>query len=323
MVQLLLMSFTQLFSLVFVLFLSVSCREDYVSNGTPVFDEVVNLTAELSNDDVVELSLLKNIAIGSDVSDIELSNAEVTFLGSQVPLDSRKMLYDAEKRKYVLENPDYRIVEGQSYSIEITTDSDLSQDHLITATTYIPRAVHVSGYTISNRTSYKTEQSGTMYQLELTISLNEPKDLPAYYQIIPYRKVTELRRNNDGTATELNFSKRHLMKIVEIVESRNGVVILAHKDGVYIDQSRINRNEVKLVLETSLPLTEKEILRYIEVDVHTLSEELYQYHIALDNEVRSLNRSYSYPIERFSNVQNGDGIFGGSSMIKYLIDLDQ
>ncbi|MFT6807289.1 MAG: hypothetical protein ACJA01_000509 [Saprospiraceae bacterium] len=301
---------------------TTSCREDFVTSSDPNFQQSVNLNAELSNDDIVQISLLKNIEIGADYAQAELDNALITFSGSNIPNSNMNMVYDADRRRYVLENLNYRVEEGYDYAIEIVVDPNTAEEEIITANTYIPRAVRPSGFRAENITFSEDADGDKIYRMTLYIQLNEPEELPAFYHLSPYRFRSESRRNNDGSMSIQDYDDiRYKLDVDEVIESENGIVALIHKDGVFVDQSKISNNEIKMIVETGRPLTPNEVLHKLDIDVSTLSPDLYHYNIALDKEIRSVQANYTSPIDPYSNVQNGYGIFGGSSMIQYAIEI--
>ena len=311
-----------IYLLVFLILTATSCREDFVTSADPDFEPTVNLNGELSSQDIVQISLLKNIEIGADNAQAELNNAIISFTGSDMSNGAMNMVYDTELKRYVLEDLFYRVEEGSDYGIEIVVDPNTVDEEIITAHTHIPMAVKPSGFRAEDITSSEDQDGNTIYRMTLYIQLNEPEELPAYYHISPYRYRSEPRRNNDGSMGILDFDDiRYKLDVEEVLESENGVVTLVHKDGVYVDQAKITNNEIKMVVETGRVLTAREVLNKLDIEISTLTPDLYHYNIALDREIRNLEANYTAPTDRFSNVQNGYGIFGGSSMIRYAIEL--
>ena len=311
-----------LYLLVLIVLTAASCREDFVTTSDPDFQQSVNLNAELSNHDIIQISLLKNIEIGADYAQAELNNALITFSGTNIPNSDMPMVYDSDRGRYVLEDLGYRVEEGYDYGIEIRVDPNTADEEIITANTYIPKAVKAAGFRAENITFIEDEDGNKKYRMTLYIQLNQPEELPAYYHLAPYRFRSEPRRNNDGTMGIQDFDDvRYKLEVEEVIESENGVFTLVHKEGVFVDQAKMTNNEIKMNVETDRPVSAKEVLHKLDIDIATLSPELYHYNIALDKEIRSIQANYTSPSDPFSNVQNGYGIFGGSSLSRYAIEL--
>ena len=311
-----------IYLLVFLIIVATSCREDFVTFPDPEFQPIVNLNGELSKDDIVQISLLKNIEIGVDYAQAELSNALINFMGSSIPNNSMKMIYDSDRKRYVLDDLDYRVKEGEDYAIEIVVEPKTINENIISAHTYIPKAVKASGFRAENIASSEDDEGNMIYRMTLYIQLNEPQEYPAYYHLSPFRFRSEPRRNNDGSMGILDFDDvRYKLNVEEVLESENGIITLVHRDGVYVDQAKITKNEVKMVVTTERPVTPSEVLNKLDVEISTLSPDLYHYNIALDKEIRSLDANYTSTGDPFSNVQNGFGIFAGSSKVHYSIAL--
>lgn len=303
-----------------------SCREDFVAPPDADFEPSISLNAELSNNEVVEVRLHKTIEVGAALAEARLEEAAITFSALEdVKGDTSKsmnMIFDQQRKSYVLEDIFYRVEEGRNYQIQIVPEPATAPDKVITANTHIPKSVSASGFRIEDLESEEDADGNTIYRMTLFISLNKPVEFPAFFHLTPFRQRSELRENNDGTIGFQDFKIQYEVDVEEVIDSRNGVVTLVHKDGVFVDHSKIQNNEVKMVIQTaSRPLDPQEVLRILNVDIATLTPELYYYNIALDKEIRSLQSNVGSVSNNFTNVENGIGIFGGLSKVTYPVIL--
>jgi hypothetical protein len=112
------------------------------------------------------------------------------------------------------------------------------------------------------------------------------------------------------------------MTINGILTANNGVIELEHKPGVYIDYSRVNGDEIQLELVTSRALDDAaELIKILEFEVNTLSEELYLYHINLSRQISGSRADFSAPVKGYTNVENGFGVFGSYSTLRSTLEL--
>lgn len=299
------------YCLVLLIFTFISCREEFIINVDNEVDEVINLVAELSSEEAVDLTLLRNVAIGSDIFDAEISNAKISFSSVENPDFVKNMLYDPSSRKYVLEDEDYRIEGGQAYTLDIEVPNEEGGMTHITAETKVPQKVSADLILVGNKEEIETAE-GTIYSARVEVSLNDPQDLPAFFQVVPYRRMAQIFRDNNGDFIPVDLDGRVAMDVKQIVEDRHGVTTLTHKQGVYVDHSRLGENRIVMDVQSERPLIYPEVIRTIEIDVITLSKDLYHYNVDLDKEIRSLQSSYTYPVSLYSNINNGQGVFGGA-----------
>ena len=79
---------------------------------------------------------------------------------------------------------------------------------------------------------------------------------------------------------------------------------------------------VKLRLSTTTLLDPNiDVLQSMEVIVHTISKELYDYHQSLHKQLINNATPFTTPVSSFSNIENGLGVFGGFSTTNSLIKL--
>jgi len=294
-----------------LLFTFFSCREEFIVNVDGEFEEIINLVAEMSSEEVVDLSLLRNVSLGEKFYDAEIEDAEIIFTSVEAPDREYEMSYDRDRKMYVLEDESYRIEGGQSYTLDIQVPNEDGTITEISAQTYVPEKVNANRVNILDREEIKVD-GGILYSATVEMTLNDPKDLPAFFQVIPYRRFAMKERDNTGVWVTFDLDGRVAMPVAQILEDRNGVTTLYHKKGVYVDHSRLGENRITMEIQSERPLIGNEVMRTLEFDVITLSEDLYRYNVDLDTEIRNLQSNYSYPVNLYSNIENGQGVFGGA-----------
>ena len=112
------------------------------------------------------------------------------------------------------------------------------------------------------------------------------------------------------------------LNVDQIITSQNGVVELIHKEGVFVDYSRVGGNEIIIDLSTKDPLNlESEIFKILDFQLNTMSEELYLYHVNLSKQLINSRSDFSSPIISYSNITNGYGVLGAYSTTITSIEL--
>jgi hypothetical protein len=100
------------------------------------------------------------------------------------------------------------------------------------------------------------------------------------------------------------FAKTEPLQVLNILESPNAINELIHKEGVFIDYSKLQKNMVKLRLSTTTLLDPNiDVLQSMEVIVHTISKELYDYHQSLHKQLINNATPFTTPVSSFSNIE--------------------
>lgn len=309
---------TALYILISLILLS-SCREDFIYN---IEDDTqkINFVSELSPAVPVSAILTQSLSIrgGGEVSNIE--DAVVLFSGTDLPSKQTSMIYLPQDDQFLLRSFDFRPSIGGVYDI-IAYLPDSGVD-TIRARTRIPRPISLRKSELLKIEKVRLSNNRANYIITVGLTLAEPPQRPAFVQIIPYRRKSTFRTDANGNVSVTNTNELSRLNVDEIIAAANGVVELEHKPGVYIDYSRVNGNEIQLVLSTSVPLDEAtELIKILEFEVNTLSSELYQYHINLSRQIRGNQTQFSTPVQGYTNIENGLGVFGGFSTLRSSLEI--
>ena len=98
------------------------------------------------------------------------------------------------------------------------------------------------------------------------------------------------------------------------MNNKNAVNQLLHEPGVFIDESRIVDDRIILKLLTETPvISYKELFSKIQLELRTITPELYKYNQYLNTQTINSRTNYTFPVKPYSNVDNGLGIFGAYS----------
>ena len=107
------------------------------------------------------------------------------------------------------------------------------------------------------------------------------------------------------------MDEREGLVVTSIESGANAVTRLTHKPGLYIDYARLNKQDLIIKVRTDQPLlNSEELVNRLNLDVHTLSEELYEYHISLSQQLINNSSDFYRPSSNYTNVSNGLGVLG-------------
>lgn len=303
-----------MFKLSYILLLTlvlVSCREDFTFHSTEVNEEL-NFISEINPEEPVTVDLFKTISLTGNNSEIDLTMAEIDFGGSDFPSKSTKVIYRAVDDNFILRNTDFRPSPGNSYWMRAwIPNSDLDT---ISAQTFIPEPIGLRSAEIISLEKYRISDTKENVKVEIEIELETPKQRPGYFQILPSRKVSTFRMDENGNPIVSNTSDVLPLNVDQIQTARNAVFEFNHKDGVFVDYSRLNGQKIILTLLTDDPIdNSREILSLLDIKINTLSEELYNYHLNLSTQLINSQSDFFTPADHYTNVENGFGVMGSFS----------
>ena len=293
-----------------LLFLA-SCRDVVVVEIEPQEEQVV-VVSELSPDESIELDLSMTAEIFSGQKAPRPEDATIFLSGTDLQAEATAFIFSRNSNNYQFRNKAFRPGVGESYTLSISIPGTDFID--IQATTTIPVPLSLERAMASNQTVLKTEDGLEDILFDIELELSDSDNLDTYVHIVPKRVLSEFNEDTNGEITVTFFAETEPLQVLQILESHNAISELNHRDGVFVDYSKLNDQTVKLRLSTtSLLDPTKDILQNIEVTVYTLSRELFEYHQNLHKQLINSNSSFSAPTVSFTNIENGIGVFGGMS----------
>ena len=297
-----------------------SCREDFNLGTSSDVPENLSFVSEISPESPVIAELAKTISLLGERSDIDISRTEINFKGTDLPTLFTKVIYRADEENFILRNTDFRVSPGETYEIEAWlpgTDIDT-----IRAITHVPEPMGLTSVSIGDIRLIESGEDQTDYEFDLSLTLERPTVQPAYFQIIPQRLKSTLRIDQSGIPQITHSNETEELQIVSIDAGRNASSRLTHRSGIFVDYALLSGEEIDLTVRTKNPLiTSEEVLQILNIDVHTLSEELYNYHISLHQQLINSSSDFFRPSSNFTNVENGVGVLGSFTTKTVQVDL--
>lgn len=309
---------TVLYILISLLLLS-ACREDFIYTVDPQAEKI-NFVSELNPSLPVSALLTKSISLTSNMSPADIEKAVILFSGTDLPSRQTSMIYIPQDDNFALRSFDFRPTPGSRYEvIAYVPDSDIDT---IRAFTRMPRPISIRKSELLKMEKIRLANNKVEYKITVGLTLAEPPQRPAFVQIIPYRRISTYRTDANGQVLITNTNELSALNVNRILTANNGITELEQKPGVFIDYSRVNGNEIQLELMTTKALDDaSELIKILEFEVNSLSEELYRYHINLSRQISGSKADFSAPLQGYTNVENGFGVFGSYSTIISSLEL--
>lgn len=306
-------------SLLFCIILAIACREDFAFEPEDTVSDQISLVSEISPTGAVEAKVLRSTLLGGKAQLLPLDDAQLSFQVERPDQAIMPMIYKKEKERFELADENYRVIEGGYYGIRASFSN---VPDTVKAITFIPKAVNIESYRTESVDSYNVGKDLKNYLIRLNVKLQDTKELPAFFQLLVYRIKSDFVVNAKGDTTFVDYKDFELMRMNPALSPRNAVSTFVHKEGAFVDHSKLNKSAITLTVETQNPLKSvNETIRKLMIEVRTLSPEMYFYNQYLNNQILSNRTNYSYPVTSYSNVQNGLGVFAGFNTARIIVEL--
>jgi len=297
-----------------------SCREDFDLGSSGDQPENLSFVSEISPSSPVIADLAKTISLIGEQSDIDISNTEINFRGTDLPTLFTKVIFRPDEGDFILRNTDFRISPGETYEIEAWlpgTDIDT-----IRAITHVPEPMGLSNVSISDVRQIERGDDESDFEFELSMTIERPTVQPAYFQIVPFRLKSTQRIDQSGQSRITHTNQTEELQVVSVRAGRSAISTLTHRSGIYVDYARLADEEIVITVRTKNPLINaEEVLRILNIEVNSLSEELFNYHLSLSQQLINSSSDFFRPSSNFTNVENGVGVLGSFSTKTVQVDL--
>jgi len=269
---------------------------------------VLNCEAVIGSDSVTATLSTSNNLSGSEPI-IAPEDAVIEIFGIRDNFDAKFTLhYVPEERVYRTKDNISALWTGMSqHRIRASIPSDLYEP--VDAKVTMPRANTVA--TVTGGPTVEAEVGTDVYQgRDITITLEEPEVKPAFYQISVREKLTTTFTNEDGEI-EYNITSEEIpMEIVDVISGGAGAVNMVHKDGLLLDQSRLEDNTFSISVNATSPKqSEDQVLSTFIVEVLSVTKDFYDYHKAKSNTITGSDGTLNEPPIWASNINGGFGLF--------------
>lgn len=161
-------------------------------------------------------------------------------------------------------------------------------------------------------------------QKEIEIILAEPKIRPAYYYIELSEALTVASVNGEGETVLTSLGASLPVVVDAITVGGAGLVALTHRPGVLIDQSRLLDNTFTLLVTSAHEQqAEDQVFQKVDVEVHAIDKNFYDYHKAYSNTISSSGDQYIDPAIWSNNIVDGVGLFSLNTITRQSLTIEQ
>ncbi|HUX57801.1 MAG TPA: DUF4249 domain-containing protein [Bacteroidales bacterium] len=320
--------------IIFFILLITACESDLKLD---IHDSVPLLTVNciLKVDESVKMLLTENQLLQnpSDSSHL-IRNASVHLIEDDAFLDSlvyKEYKFNGQITSAYVSSKDYKPLAGHSYQIKVVVPAYKS----ITSSTVIPQPVQI--ISIDTISVYLKNGSYTYKVLECTVRFKDPTPGKNYYKLSidrfglfkicqsgPFGCTTHLIKYN---ASFICYDNNTVYRRID--HNSPGPISLENEneeiwfDELFIADDVFNGNiyELKVYIRPDWfsdwaypPAGENITYRTAYIRLYSVNEEYYKYSKSYFNHLFMKNDLFSEPVQVYSNILNGTGIFSGASV---------
>ncbi len=129
--------------------------------------------------------MAKTISLIGQVSDIDISQAEINFVGSDFPILFTKIIYTTQGDRFILRNNEFKVSPGEKYLVKAWLPE--SGIDTIRAETTVLEPLGLDNAEILELKEIVINDELSHYETVLSISFEQPSIQLAYFQLNPFR----------------------------------------------------------------------------------------------------------------------------------------
>ncbi len=205
------------------------------------------------------------------------------------------------------------IEEGETYFLKI--DVPTKGVETLTASTTIPIAEDLESVTVES-SIINVVGDNVFGEIILTVVLPESTAPNTFFQLVPSLKNGEEAAQGNIVYDEFTGDD------VKILSEDRGLLRFIHKNGIFIDNNRLESNTVGLQLNYIVNPLVIDNIDSISFTLRTLNEEFMVYHENTDKELRTSSLPLDDPQISANNIVNGFGLFGAFSSSTIVVPIN-
>jgi hypothetical protein len=285
------------FLYVLFLFALVSSCQKTIEFDGEVKDPKLVVNSIFNTEDTFRVHISNSLSLVDGASLRFIKNATVKLYDENDALVSTPL--HTQNGYYMDET--FQFEENKQYRVEVERDGF----NTITATDKIPATIQVS-----NVDTQKVVSSEGFEQAQVTVEFDDPEGENFY--------MVEVRMEYYYKWDSFEYSgweTAYLNTLDPNIEGNTGTGAY-YNDKLILKDNNFDGNNYKLRFNVDQYLFENEY-RNIEVRFYSLSESVFNYFTSVERYQNVQGNPFATPVQVFSNVENGFGIFGGSSIFTY------
>ncbi len=319
-------------------------------------NKMLNVYPEYAFDIIHYEQLNDKFEMNLNNNNVKYSEFNIVRLKKHQRVDMRYIKHQHDTSDELLYYTNYNIIpkEGESYEIKIDIYDDNKLVKTLSANTTIPSKIPFDMELLNNPSE---EVSSDEANFTFQISIDDPIKCNNYYYILPYFINTEEQIDIDTVNidaywinmidyygiesasirdyeipddVDLSFTIQPISQFYgfEIIGLGNSQQEQKKYIGSLFDDSGFNGNQKQIYNSFTInksdnitDATNKKYKKYFCVELFHITQEYYDYYNTIFKQINTQLDVYSEPVQAYTNINNGFGLFGGASISRQYVEI--
>lgn len=282
--------------LIFILALVSSCQKTIEFDGE-VKDPKLVVNSIFNTEDTLRVHISNSLSLVDGASLRFIKNATVKLYNENDVLVSTPL--HTQNGYYMDET--FQFEENKQYRVEVERDGF----NTINATDNVPKTVEVENVEVIELSDPNNEG-----EILITVDFEDPSG-DNYYMVEVRMEYYYKWDSFEYSGWETGW----LTTVDPNVDGNNGTGTYGN-NRIILDDDNFDGKNYKLRFNTSKYILDGDYRR-VELKFYSLSQSTYNYFTSVERYQNVQGNPFATPVQVFSNVENGFGIFGGSSIFTY------
>ena len=212
-------------------------------------------------------------------------------------------------------SPTIQIEEGETYFVRVEVPA--KEVETLFASTTVPFAEELISVTVDTFNSNINVVGDEVWiTVKVDLELPIPTDPNTYFHLVPGIINGEEAAMGNVQYDDLSKSE------IKILTDDDGFKQFIHKNGIFIDNTKIETNTVSLELIYLTNVLFIDNIDSVSFALRTINEEYMVYHENTDRELRTSSLPLDEPQISANNIENGYGLFGAYSTSTLIVPIN-
>jgi len=219
--------------------------------------------------------------------------------------------YNEELKKYVSDKEYNETFLSHGASYKLTAEVLDSGFDKISSVTKVPHPIIVDEVSLIDETIHIDNDGNELWEGTIGLKFTPSAKLDSRFGhlIIEGSKTLKVQIPNEDF-TYVTEGDPDFFELIDVNIGSIALTDIVHRDGYFIEFDELDDNYIEIVIRSPFPITSpNQVTDFIEYDMISVSQEHFDYHIALHNIKKSDGNIFEENVLFRSNIDKGLGLF--------------
>lgn len=304
-----------IFLLTFGVFFATSCEEP-VDLDIAIQEPQIVVTSNFAPGEPFKVTVTKSRNVLSSEADEFVNNAVVRIFSSQGKELDKLTLNNFHTPFY--ESKRITPESGKAYRLQV----EVPEKPMIVAEDIVPLPVALTAIEMDTIEIFGAAAE-QIYKVSIDVHFTDPIGAQDYYHLSLFNHMEDSEEGNtpmdgfDGSSTG-RTGAQILTPLMPLESDKNNPPVIFHFEdgGVLFTDEDFDGQKTTLTFYSLLNFNNEAHQGKVVGELRTVSKDYYLYHTSLSRQIANKDRPFVEPINVYSNIENGLGIFSGYALYR-------